>query len=172
MSNDDLDDLGDLFKSMQVGKNVAGRGFFGAMNRAKAEEVGVAAAVAAGEAALAAGADPATAAAAAGAAGEMIFEPRHRYATKSAKRPTLRRVKGDLAEQLKIEKNLKILEKALQNDERRLRAQRGRSGAAYKGRLSKKGRQTMRDRLYSLAKASITKPKGTTRRTLKNAKMK
>jgi len=173
MANNDLDDLGDLFRSLQVGKNVASHGFFGAMNRADAEVAAIAAAVGAGEAALAAGADPVTAAAAAGAAGEIIFEPRPRYAKKSAKRATARRVKFDDAQDLKIQKDLRNFEKALQDDERRRRA-RARSGVPYKGRLSKKsGKQTLRNRLYSMARAAMTRPKTITRRRpVKNVTMK
>lgn len=173
MSNDDLDDLGDLFKSMQVGRNVVSHGFFGASNRAARQEAAVAAAVGAGEAALAAGSDPVAAAAAAGAAGQALFEPAPRYAQKSKKRATPRRTtQRETAQNLKVKKELKELERLMATHarERRLRA---RSGIPYKGRLSKKkGRQSIHDRLYSLAMASL-KPKSTTRRRpVKNTVMK
>ena len=178
MSNDDLDDLGDLFKSMQVGRNVVSHGFFGSTNRAARQEAAVAAAVSAGEAALAAGSDPVAAAAAAGAAGEALFEPAPRYAQKSKKRATPRRATArrttqrETAQNLKVKKELKELERlmAAHARERRLRA---RSGVPYKGRLSKKtGRQSLHDRLYSLAMASL-KPKSITRRRpVKNTVMK
>ena len=173
-NNDDLGGLGDMFKSMQVGKNVASHGFFGAMNREKAAQASLAAAVAAGDAAIAAGADKATAAAAAGAAGAMIFEPyTRRAAKKSAKRAKPRRTTlRQSANNLQVEKQLKNLERAFQADARRRRLMERTTG--YKGRLSQtKGRQTLRNRLYSMAKAALTaKPKTARRpRAVKNVTM-
>ena len=89
MSNNiDLDDLDNMFKSMQVNKNAVKHNFSLA---APVEEVSLAAAVGARNAALEAGADPVVAEVAAGAAGAAVLKTQTRYAQKSKKRATPRR---------------------------------------------------------------------------------
>lgn len=176
MSNNiDLDDLDNMFKSMQVNKNAVKHNFSLAAPATPVEEVSLAAAVGARNAALEAGADPVVAEVAAGAAGAAVLKTQTRYAQKSKKRATPRRTtQRETVQNLKVKKDLKELERAMaaHDRERRLRA---RSGIPYKGRLSKKkGKETLRNRLYSLAMASLKgKPKSTTRRRpAKNTVMK
>jgi hypothetical protein len=170
MSNNDFDDLDNMFKSMQVGP-VKQQFSFGA----PAAQVSLAAAIGARNAAVAAGADPSVAEVAAGAAGAAVLKTQPVYAQKSKKRATPRRTtQRETAQNLKVKKDLKELQRlmAAHDRERRLRA---RSGIPYKGRLSKKkGRETLSNRLYRIAMASLNpKSKSTTRRRpVKNTVMK